>query len=309
MRPTPFEFSSILAFHDAFFNAAIRAKPGRMTTFRWPGGFLAILFVVLRWPKSLIRRFWLASSPYPRVKSGLIRTLAPRPFALKQLALDLALCPPVGFADFVAGGNGELLFQLGELARGRLPERSLYLWGEAGRGKSHLLAATAAAATSHGLSCRLLDARHEQLGEADHLLDLVLVDEVQALGAEQQVALFAVYNSLRDGGGSVLAAGDLPPAQLALREDLKNRLGWGLIYEVQALSDGEKTQALQQQALHRGFHLPDEVCHYLLTWHSRDLPSLLAVLTQLDRASLAAQRRVTLPLLKTVLNDMSQGKQ
>jgi len=149
-------------------------------------------------------------------------------------------------------------------------------WGAPGSGRSHLLAASARPGVS-------------------------VADNVEALDEAGQQALFNAINSAREDGGTVLAAGAAPPAQLALREDLRSRLGWGLVYEVKPLSDAEKAVFLHAEAARRGLRLSDEVVWYLLTHVRRDMPSLRALLEQLDRASLEQHRPVTLPLVRDAL--------
>jgi DnaA family protein len=96
----------------------------------------------------------------------------------------------------------------------------------------------------------------------------------------------------------VLAASRTPLGALALREDLRTRLGWGLVYEALPLSDEEKAAALGGYARERGFELSDEVVDYLLRHGRRDMGSLVAAVAALDRLSLAAKRPVTVPLLR-----------
>ena len=134
------------------------------------------------------------------------------------------------------------------------------------------------------------------------------MDDVGALDARNQRAFFNLYNQLRERAGIVLAAGDAPPARLMLRPELVTRLGWGLVYQVQALTDDEKALALKRHAASRAFDLPDGVIDYLLRHLSRDLPSLMSVLDALDRHSLQAQRPITLPLLKELLRLDDDGE-
>ena len=91
------------------------------------------------------------------------------------------------------------------------------------------------------------------------------------------------------------------PAGLALREDLRTRLAWGLVYQLRPLSDADKAEHLRAAAARRGLRLSDEVVGYLLTRLPRDLPSLNGVLDALDRYSLAAKRPVTVPLVREAL--------
>jgi len=208
---------------------------------------------------------------------------------MKQLALGISPPPQPTLDNFVPGANAELVARLRELVSGNSAENIVYLWGEAGSGKSHLLRA-----------CGVLRAG---AGARD---GLHVADDVETLGEEPQIALFNRINEARQSGGAVLAAGNAPPAQLPLREDLKSRLAWGLVYQVKSLSDAERAVFLRTEAERRGLRVADEVIGYLLTHVRRDLPSLLAILDQLDRASLERQRPITLPLVRETLNALDE---
>jgi len=195
---------------------------------------------------------------------------------MKQLALGISPPPQPTLDNFVPGANAELLARLRELKSGRFAESVLYLWGESGAGKSHLLQACAAA----------------------HM-----ADDVEKLDDASQITLFNVINEARQSGGAVLAAGHAPPSQLPLREDLKSRLAWGLVYQVKLLSDEERSTYLRAEAARRGMQLPDEVIGYLLTRMRRDMRSLNAVLDRIDQVSLELKRPITLPLLREALKE------
>jgi len=199
----------------------------------------------------------------------------------RQLALPISPPPEPTLENFVPGANAELLARLRALAAGELAESVLYLWGEPGSGRSHLLAASARPG-------------------------LVAADDVELLDAAGQIALFNAINAARDAGGTVLAAGNAPPAQLALREDLKSRLAWGLVYQVKPLTDAEKALTLHGEAARRGLKLSDEVVWYLLTHVRRDLRSLIALLDRIDRASLEQRRAVTLPLVRELIRNLEE---
>ncbi len=225
---------------------------------------------------------------------------------MKQLALTLAPPPAPALDNFFPGRNIELLALLGNLVAGRDVERSIYLWGDAGSGRSHLLHATISALGAAGLVC-LHVSRGDPIPAPDADLRAVVVDDVQSLDARNQRAFFNLYNQLRERAGIVLAAGDAPPARLKLRPELVTRLGWGLVYQVQALTDDEKALALKRHATSRSFDLPDVVIDYLLRHLSRDLPSLMSMLDALDRHSLESKRPITLPLLKELLRPEGDG--
>ena len=199
----------------------------------------------------------------------------------RQLALPISPPPEPTLENFVPGANAELLARLRALAAGELAESVLYLWGEPGSGRSHLLAASARPG-------------------------LVVADDVERLDDAGQIALFNAINAARDAGGTVLAAGNAPPAQLALREDLKSRLAWGLVYQVKPLTDAEKALTLHGEATRRGLKLSDEVVWYLLTHVRRDLHSLTGLLDRLDRTSLEQRRAITLPLVRELIRSLEE---
>lgn len=197
---------------------------------------------------------------------------------MRQLPLEISPSAESSFENFLAGANAEALARVRELAGGGLSEAIIYLWGEPGSGRSHLLRA---AQRANGT--------------------LTIADDVEALDATAQQQLFTAINAARDGGAGVLAAGAAPPAQLGLREDLRTRLAWGLVYHLKPLSDAEKKLYLQSEAARRGLALSDEVAGYLLVRLPRDLGSLHRMLEVLDRYSLAQQRPLTLPLVREAL--------
>ena len=201
----------------------------------------------------------------------------------RQLALPISPPPEPTLDNFVPGANVELLARLRALAAGERSESVLYLWGEPGSGRSHLLAASARSG-------------------------VVIADDVERLDDAAQVALFNAVNAARESGGTVLAAGNAPPAQLPLREDLKSRLAWGLVYQVKPLSDAEKALTLHAEAQRRGLKLSDEVVWYLLTHVQRDLRTLTALLEHIDRASLEQRRAVTLPLVRELLRSLEDAQ-
>lgn len=215
----------------------------------------------------------------------------------EQLILDLARPEPPTFANFVAGANREAVAAIEALAGGGSREAGVLLWGAEGAGKSHLLhaAATAAQRTRTVLYCA--SPRDVPVGTPDASA-LLVVDAIDAAAASEQGRLFTQLNSLAAGHGQWLAAATAPPARLALREDLRTRLALGLVFEVTPLADADKPRALAAYARERGFRLSDDVIGYLLAHGRRDMPSLVAALTALDRHSLATRRMVTVPLLR-----------
>ncbi|HEY5636606.1 MAG TPA: DnaA regulatory inactivator Hda [Burkholderiales bacterium] len=217
---------------------------------------------------------------------------------MQQLPLEISAAPEPTLENFIAGANTEALARLAEMAAGLARETFLYLWGGAGSGRTHLLRAAAAAARG------LYRAPGEPLPEAPPTL--LALDDVDRLDAAGQHAAFNAANAARESGRIVVAAGNAPPAQLTLREDLRTRLGWGLVYRLHPLDDEAKTAWLRDEAARRGLRLGDGVTGYLLTRLPRGLDSLAAVVALLDRHSLARQRQVTLPLVREALQTLEE---
>jgi len=221
---------------------------------------------------------------------------------LKQLLLEIAAPPVPTLDNFVTGRNAELVAALRALAAGRPGERSVYLWGVGGSGRTHLLDGTIRAAAAAGTSAIRVEAgRAEAALDAAHACEVVAVDDVDLLDARAQLGLFALQNRLRERGGALIAAGSVAPAGLALRPDVATRLAWGVVYEVHALDDGEKVEAMRARARGLGFDLPAEVCGYVLRHARRDLGSLIAIVDALDRLSLETRRALTPALVREVL--------
>jgi DnaA family protein len=221
---------------------------------------------------------------------------------MKQLLLDLNAQQAPTLATFVVGQNSELLALLSRVAQRTvcdLNERCIYVWGEAGAGKTHLLRALATLSDAHYLSSHAMDDAFIYQAPTS----LYLIDDCDRLSPAAQIAAFNLFNQVRENGGVLVAAGAKPPAGLSVREDLRTRMGWGLIYQVHGLTDDEKLAALEHAAEARGLALSAGVLPYLMTHFRRDMPSLSAILDALDRYSLETKRPITLPLLRSLLQE------
>jgi DnaA family protein len=210
----------------------------------------------------------------------------------QQLALDLLQPPRPSFDTFVVGRNAEAVAALRATAAGA-GERFVYLWGRPGSGRSHLLQAVAACGPSY------TGGSPEGTTEFDPAVRLYLVDDVDRLSEAGQHRLFVLLNEVRAAPAAVVVTtGDRPPAQLPLRDDVRTRLAWGLVYQLHELSDAEKEGALQARASARGIALPPEVLTYILSHMPRDMRTLMAVIDALDTYAMAAKRAITVPLVR-----------
>lgn len=197
---------------------------------------------------------------------------------MKQLLLNIQPPAAPGFDNFIVGQNQEALASVRAVLADAATTRFVYLWGESGSGKSHLLLA-AQAMGAH------------------------IADDVHTLDEESQIILFDTYNQIKAEGGVLITAGSHAPTQMGLRADLATRLAWGLVYQLLPLSDDEKAEALRAHARERGMKLPDEVIAYCLRYLRRDLPTLMAVIEALDEWSLTTKKAVTVQSLKKMLQD------
>lgn len=195
---------------------------------------------------------------------------------MKQLLLDIKPAAPPTLLNFMAGRNAEALASLNAAMTNIAQSKFIYLWGESGSGKSHLLSACEA-------------------------IGMKVVDNVHLLNNDAQIDLFNTYNQLKENGDILITAGLHAPTQMGLRDDLATRLAWGLVYQLEPLNDTEKALALQNHAAERGIRLPTEVVYYCLRYLRRDLSTLMATLDALDEWSLTTKKPVTVPLLRQLL--------
>ena len=203
----------------------------------------------------------------------------------RQLTLDLVKPARPSLDNFVVGRNAEVVAALRAIADGG--EQFVYLWGETGAGRTHLLQALG------------LDASQGEVPAFDSQRRLYLVDDVDGFSESQQQRLFVLLNEIRSAGTArFVGTGSAAPMRLALRDDVHTRLAWGLVYQIHTLSDDEKAQALAAHAASRGLALPTDVIEYLLTHMPRDMRTLVAVVDALDTYALSVRKPLTVPLVR-----------
>ncbi|BCA96946.1 DnaA regulatory inactivator Hda [Legionella antarctica] len=226
-----------------------------------------------------------------------------------QLALTIKLNDEATLSDFNWENNTLLQQQLQNMLTLK-EDRLLYLWGHKGSGKSHILQACCQAVnltqSAIYLPLILLKEWGPQTVEGIEDQTLICIDDVHAIGNDSawEEALFHLYNKIKDEEKSLLIiSGNQPPAMLAINlADLRSRLAWGLVIQLNELSDEEKINTLKLHAFKRGFDLPESVAQFLLNRCSRNMHDLHQLLNRLDDASLAAHRKITIPFVKDILN-------
>ncbi len=216
---------------------------------------------------------------------------------MNQLIFDFAAHDYPSFDKFLGTENAELVYVLRH-KHGQF----IYVWGEQGAGKSHLLQAWIAQALEAGKNAVYIDATIHPLTEKAFDADYLAIDQVDRLNNEEQALLFAVFNRFRNSGkGFLLLGSESPPQQLVIREDLRTRMAYCLVYEVKPLTDQEKIDALASMAAARQVTIDTEIFEYLLNHWRRDMDSLVQMLDTLDHYAVMMGKRITLPLLRQLL--------
>ena len=227
---------------------------------------------------------------------------------MKQITLDIGLATGPTLKSFFPGPNQAALehLQLWLGSKANASTRSpvpTYLWGNEGSGRTHLLKAVQESLREQGATVGWLDADVMEPPAFDEQWGAVLMDNVHLYTAVQQHAAFNWFVNAQTYQRGVLAAGSLAPAHLQLRDDLRTRLGWGHVFQLQVLSEPERRAVLRQAADARGHFLCDEVMDFMLTRFSRDLGSLMELLDLIDGYALQTKRAITSPLIKSMMED------
>jgi len=226
----------------------------------------------------------------------------------RQLSLPVYLPDDETFNSFYPGNNEEILALLADLSRD--DDRSfVYLWGAPKSGKTHLLHACCAAAQDQNLSTfyipfELYPSMSVAILENLHQVSLICLDNIEQVAGNPmwEEALFDLYNRVQETGGKLIVSADNAPGQSTFNlPDLASRLSWGLSYHVNSMSDEDKLTAMQRRAESRGLMLADDVARFLFNRLDRDLRTLFDTLDRLDKASLQAQRKLTIPFIKETL--------
>lgn len=224
---------------------------------------------------------------------------------MRQLTFDFDLAEPTSFAHFhISQANAVALAQLRMWLDADDP-MPFYLWGAPSSGKSHLLAAASAHWAGRGLRVGAMDAQ-SLAADFDPRYSAIVLDDVHCYSPEQQARAFnwfinAMYPAHGGAPCRILCAGNAPAAQLALRDDLRSRLGWGHVVQLHTLDEADTRAALTARAAQLGWPLDNALLDYLLVHFSRDLGDLSKLIAQLDAFSREHKRPITVPLLKTML--------
>lgn len=228
-----------------------------------------------------------------------------------QLSLGVTLRDDATFANFYAeNGNAIIVNVLKAIATGS-EKHSHALWGAPGCGLTHLMQALCHAAFKAGRSVQYLPMRDIRGYSAEDVCDglegteIVCIDGLDLICGNRpwEIALFHLFNKLRDAGHTlVMASHTSPPSLPVLLADLKSRILGSIIYHLESLSDVEKQSALIMRAEARGLNMPEDVAKFILNRASRDMNDLFYLLNRLDEVSMQQQRKLTIPFVKDALH-------
>lgn len=227
---------------------------------------------------------------------------------ITQLTLGVHLKDEATFANFYSGKNQLAITALKNAAH-RKGEKIIYLYGSGGQGCTHLLQAVCHEAhqnkqTAVYIPLANLNDFSPAIFEGLEKLHLICIDDIHriALKPAWEEAFFHMYNRIHDEGGRIIVTANVAPKNLPITlPDLTSRLAWGIVYQMQPLSDSEKLNVLMMSAERRGMTLSEEVGKFILTHCPRHMSTLFAALEALDKISLSKQRKLTIPFVKTVL--------
>lgn len=227
---------------------------------------------------------------------------------MEQLPLRMRLRDTARFASYVVSGNDQAVAAVQALDGPRV----VWLWGRAGTGKTHLLQAACAAAAESGGSASYIDLSVAAAGwlEGCENLDLVCLDGLEAVSGDPQwnEAIFRLHTLMQDGMARLCVTTTAPPASVEFQlPDLRSRLLAASVHQLHELDETEQAEALRRRAARRGLELSQDGALYLVHRLPRDMHSLCQVLDRLDEASLAAQRRLTVPFLRAALEAQGLG--
>jgi len=221
----------------------------------------------------------------------------------EQMSLSIQLLDNARFDNYVVGHNETAVYSIKNTM-----EQYVFLWGSSGCGKTHLLQSLCHAYSQTNLKISYLPLNNMMLTpgafENLELMDLVCLDNIEFAAGNPmwEEELFNLYNRLRDADTRLVVAAEKSPTGLDFKlPDLASRMCWGPVYHLKTLNDEEKKTALQQRAKNRGLELDDNVVDYLIKRSSRDMQSLFDLLDKLDKASLVAKRKLTVPFVRELL--------
>ena len=226
-------------------------------------------------------------------------------YTMGQLALPIQLDDFAVFESFLPAKNAELFQLLKNLKIDNHVFTGIWIWGSASTGKSHLLQAVCERAINDAIFLPIKEVINNPIPlEGLSGRKIVCIDDIDLCAGDKkwELALFELINRLNEQKSCFIASSSFSPRDTGFAlKDIESRFSFFTAYKLKHLDDEECRNALKLRAKHRGLTLPDEVLNYLLVRENRDMNNLYQLLDRLDKASLAARRKLTIPFIKKIL--------
>ncbi len=227
----------------------------------------------------------------------------------EQLPLQFEFQSNQNFNTFYSGNNAEVINHLQQIFDHN--EQQIFLWGDIGTGKTHLLQAICQESNQQHKTSFYFAFDNQHLPDPEMLsglesFDIVCFDNIEKIAGNPQweLAFFNFFNLHRDNNKQLVLSANCPPKYLAIElPDLKTRMNWGLTLKIAPLNEDQQLNALIYKANDLGFEIPVHVGRFLMSHYARDLPSIWILLDKINHATLAAKRKLTIPFLKQILSD------
>ncbi|NOQ76407.1 MAG: DnaA regulatory inactivator Hda [Methylococcaceae bacterium] len=230
----------------------------------------------------------------------------------KQLPLQFEFQSNQNFSTFYPGSNEEVINHLRHIFINN--EQQIFLWGDAGTGKTHLLQAVSQESNKQNKTSFYFSFDDNHLPDPEMLnglenFDIVCFDNIDRIAenSEWEHAFFNFFNLHRDANKKLILSAHCPPKFLSVQlPDLKTRMNWGLTLQLATLSDEQQLSALIYKANDLGFEVPLNVGRFLMSHYTSDMPSIWILLDKINHATLAAKRKLTIPFLKQIMNEQEK---
>jgi len=225
-----------------------------------------------------------------------------------QMTLALDTAPATSFGSFhVDTGTAVVRDTIQAFSEGVLGDVQIYLWGDIGTGKSHLISAACQTYSHRGYRVAYVPGEmvnHRGALDGMEHVDLLCIDDLQRIDRASEVDLFHCINRCRELDTRLIIAADRVPGELGLQlKDLQTRLAWGLVFQIRALSDDGLRNAFRKEIENRSLEASDEVLGYVFRRFPRRMSALKHLINTLDEVSLSEQRRITIPFIKTIFGE------
>ena len=238
----------------------------------------------------------------------------------RQFILAFPSRPEYTFSNFVVSEGSEFAVNVVKefCSSPDISFNTLYLFGEKGLGKTHLLISIGnhiaryfpdkiplyIHSSEFVSNIEVGGAASDETVEKLLQVDYFLFDDVEEVSGEKksQEKLYHIYNSLMAAGKKIAFTGQHNPAHLAATEDyLKSRFQWGMTAEIKPIDDVTTAKIIIKLGMDVGLTIPNKIIHFLLTRIPRDFLSIKNIVSRINEESFVQKKKVSLSIVKEIL--------